>query len=190
MNLKKFYYFFFLLLFSVIFLFSIKDLVSSSRYGYDEADYMFAASMGLEANYLDEGVIPLGVFLRKGLEAGRVEAKRIQLSEFIRSSEDISFYRHYHGPLYFYWLIMVQKLGGRTEYEVRWGSLLLLLISSMIGYLISGLLLESESKVPAFILSLSIMTSPSLVNTAKRIISAWALRFGFVCYTAILLPYS
>ena len=168
MNLKKFDYYF-LLLFSVIFLFSIKDLVSSSRYEYDEADYMFAASKGLAANYLDKGVIPLGVFLRKGLEAGRIEAKRIQLSEFIRSSEDISFYRHYHGPLYFYWLIVVKKLGGRTEYEVRWGSLLLLLIISIIGYFISGLLLESESKVPAFILSLCIITSPSLVNTAKQI---------------------
>lgn len=73
-------------------------------YLYDEADYMCVAAQGAAANYLDSPSQPLAEFLRMGLAEGRDPARRGSLSEFIRGSGDVNFYRHWHGPLYFFWL--------------------------------------------------------------------------------------
>jgi hypothetical protein len=81
--------------------------VPSGPYLYDEADYMYAASLGLLANYLDAPTLPLGRFAR----AGALGETRLRLSELIRSSNDVVFYRHWHGPLYLYLLVPVSKLG-------------------------------------------------------------------------------
>ena len=78
------------------------SVVSNNRYGYDEADYMYAASQGLYANYIDKNTLPLAQFLRIGLSKGFQRENRTSLSEFIRASGDIAFYRHYHGPLSLY----------------------------------------------------------------------------------------
>jgi hypothetical protein len=73
-------------------------------YYYDEADYMFAASLGLSANWLDRPSQPLTEFIRVGLRDGADPSKRAELSVASRDGSDVSFYRHWHGPLYFYWL--------------------------------------------------------------------------------------
>ncbi|HEV2201147.1 MAG TPA: hypothetical protein VGR73_15115 [Bryobacteraceae bacterium] len=73
-------------------------------YLYDEADYMYAATQSAAANYLDSPSQPLAGFIRMGLREGRDPARRGSLSEFIRASGDVNFYRHWHGPLYFFWL--------------------------------------------------------------------------------------
>jgi len=79
--------------------------VSPGLFGYDEADYAFDAGMGLAANYTDSPTLPLPQFLREGLGRGKSASERGALSEAIRNSNDIIFYRHWHGPLYFYFLI-------------------------------------------------------------------------------------
>ena len=84
---------------------------SNSPFGYDEADYMFAAGMGLAANYTDTPTMPIGEFLRIGLSRGRDSRQSSGLSELIRGADDIVFYRHWHGPLYFYWLMPASALG-------------------------------------------------------------------------------
>ncbi len=61
---------------------------------------------------------PLPDFLRIGLSRGRQTGGRQELSEFIRQSNDIVFYRHWHGPLYHYFLIPVSRL-GLNEHGVR-----------------------------------------------------------------------
>ena len=83
---------------------------SDSPYGYDEADYMYAAKLGLVANQTDTPTMPLNEFLRTGLRRGRDPSQGAQLSELIRGSNDILFYRHWHGPLYFYWLVLTSHL--------------------------------------------------------------------------------
>jgi hypothetical protein len=80
-------------------------------YLYDEADYMYVAAQDAGANYLDAPSQPLAEFIRMGLAEGRDPAQRESLSEFIRGSGDVNFYRHWHGPLYFLWL----KVVGREE---------------------------------------------------------------------------
>jgi hypothetical protein len=99
-------------------LFLITRHVSSDPYVYDEADYMYAASLGYFANWTDTPTLSLPAFLRIGLNRGRQTGGRQELSEFIRQSNDIVFYRHWHGPLYHYFLIPVSRL-GLNEQGVR-----------------------------------------------------------------------
>jgi hypothetical protein len=99
-------------------LFLITRKVSSEPYVYDEADYMYAASLGYFANWTDTPTLALPDFLRIGLSRGRQTGGRQELSEFIRQSNDIVFYRHWHGPLYHFFLIPVSRL-GLIEHDVR-----------------------------------------------------------------------
>ncbi len=92
--------------------------VAPDPYVYDEADYMYAASLGLVANYTDTPTLPIAEFVRTGLERGRDASQRQELSEQIRASDDVVFYRHWHGALYLYLLIPVSRL-GLSERQVR-----------------------------------------------------------------------
>ena len=100
-------------------LFLITRNVSPDPYVYDEADYMYAASLGYFANWTDTPTLPLSEFLRIGMSRGRqTGGGRQELSEFIRQSNDVLFYRHWHGPLYHFILIPVSRL-GLNEHGVR-----------------------------------------------------------------------
>ncbi len=83
--------------------------VSPEPYGYDEADYMYAATLGFAANWSDTPSISMADFLGAGLSRGRDNPKT--LSERIRGTHDVLFYRHFHGPLYHYFLIPMSRLG-------------------------------------------------------------------------------
>lgn len=88
------------------FFFLARGVAWYGPYIYDEADYMFAASQGWKSNAFDTPSMPLGEFLKTGLSRGRDPASKSDLSSLIRSSNDVLFYRHWHGPLYGYWLDM------------------------------------------------------------------------------------
>jgi hypothetical protein len=103
-----------LVLLLALFLSLIAPRVSSEPYVYDEADSMYAASRGFAANWSDARTMPLAVFVRQGVKRGQRQA----LSESIRESGDILFYRHFHGPLFHYLLIPGLRLGWR-EHAVR-----------------------------------------------------------------------
>jgi hypothetical protein len=83
--------------------------VFSWPYYYDEADYMFAALLGW-ANYTDAGSQPLADYVRTGLAEGGDPARRSALSAIGRAGSDVNFYRHWHGPLFFYWLSALASL--------------------------------------------------------------------------------
>jgi hypothetical protein len=76
-------------------------------YSYDEADYMHAASMGFRSNYTDSPSRSVLGLLRVGLRFGTSESNRTGLSEYARSADDVHFYRHWHGALYFHWLALL-----------------------------------------------------------------------------------
>ena len=99
-------------------LFLLTRNVSSDPYVYDEADYMYAASLGYFANWTDTPTISFTDFLRMGLGRGKQASGRQELSEFIRQRDDVLFYRHWHGPLYHYILIPISRL-GLNEQGVR-----------------------------------------------------------------------
>src|SRR5271156_4628111 len=92
--------------------------VAPDPYVYDEADYMYAASLGFLANYTDTPTLPIADFVRTGLARGRDPSQRHALSEQIRASDDVVFYRHWHGPIYLYFLIPISRL-GLSEIQVR-----------------------------------------------------------------------
>ena len=79
-----------------VFLLLITRNVSSEPYVYDEADYMYAATLGFAANWSDTPSISVGDFVRAGRQGGA----RQSLSERVRGSNDVLFYRHFHGPLF------------------------------------------------------------------------------------------
>jgi hypothetical protein len=79
-------------------------------YYYDEADYMYAASLGWRANYSGSPSQPLPDFVRVGFERGLDSSQRAALSAESRVRPDVDFYRHWHGPLYGYWLLALAPL--------------------------------------------------------------------------------
>ena len=66
----------------------------------------------------DTPTLPISDFLRVGLNQGKQSAQRSALSESIRGANDVVYYRHFHGPLYFFGLIPVARL-GLDEYATR-----------------------------------------------------------------------
>lgn len=107
-----------ILILLALLLFLMARYVAPDPYVYDEADYMYAASLGIAANYTDTPTLPIADFVRTGLARGRDLSQRQALSEQIRAGNDVVFYRHWHGPLYLYFLIPVSRL-GLSERDVR-----------------------------------------------------------------------
>ena len=92
--------------------FLVRGTIPGGPYPYDEADYMYAASLGVTANATDTPSLWLGDFIRIGLNRGRDSSQRTSLSEMVRSSGDVNLYRHWHGPLQVYWLMMTSAAKG------------------------------------------------------------------------------
>ncbi|MFZ0337300.1 MAG: hypothetical protein WAL45_04655, partial [Terracidiphilus sp.] len=143
-----------------LFLILITHNVSSEPYVYDEADYMYAASMGFSSNWSDTPTIPIADFVRAGLQGGG----RKGLSERIRGGNDVLFYRHFHGPLFHYLLIPAAHL-GLSERAVR--TSLLAIPCASLGVIYFGclwLLPGYGAIVPAmlFLASYSVLGSTEL----------------------------
>jgi hypothetical protein len=98
------------------FIYSVHGRIESGPYYYDEADYMYAASLGIEANALDSPSRPLREFIDIGMGARKTRAGA--LSQVAREGVDVNFYRHTHGPFYSYWLILSSKW-TQQEHAVR-----------------------------------------------------------------------
>jgi hypothetical protein len=108
-------------------------------FGYDEADYVYAGTRGLAANFLDRPCMSLVEFIRVGMDATkerRADAHRDGLSRIVRASGDITFFRHYHGPMYAYW-IGVNQLAGTTRPQ---------------AYRRSGLIIHAATTLMIFVL--------------------------------------
>ena len=112
-----------------LFLLLITRSVSSEPYVYDEADYMYAASLGYAANWTDTPSISIAEFVQAGLSRDSAKA----LSEHIRGSHDVLFYRHFHGPLFYYLLIPALRF-GLNEHGVRTAMLVIPAASLAIIY--------------------------------------------------------
>lgn len=119
-----------------------------SAFLYNEADYAYAASQGIKANYLDVPTTSLTDFLSLGL-ADRSASMNTEtqgktgqsLSETIRASDDITFYRHLHSPLYFYGLNIVRSLFGSDERRLRCVSVLAIVAATALTACFAFLLL-------------------------------------------------
>jgi hypothetical protein len=108
--------------------------VPSGPFSYDEADYAYAASQGWFSNWIDRPALSLPQFVQLGMQARRDKGRRLELSQTIRQSGDIHFYRHWHGPLFFYWMDFLRH-GTLEERQLRILSLLIPAIGTVVVYL-------------------------------------------------------
>ncbi len=116
---------------AVFVLFARREVFSWPYY-YDEADYMFAASLGW-ANYTDHPAQSLADYIRIGLSDGGDPALRATLSAESRAESDVNFYRHWHGPLYFYWLAGLAPL-HLDEHATRSFSYIFPVLTALVIY--------------------------------------------------------
>jgi len=132
--------------------------IPSTSYGWDESDYMSAVSRGFVANYLDRPAVPFMAFLKKGL--GADESQRSSLSEYIRNSGSVAFSRHYHAPLFFYWVMLFGNFTGDTELETRWASTVCLIIAVLTISVGCCLVAEEYAKTAALLSSSLLLLGP------------------------------
>jgi hypothetical protein len=145
------------------------NLLSDAFYSYDEADYMYAAEKGFFANYFDRGSLPINVFFAYGMKYGFDKIKWGQLSKFIRTSDNIAFYRHFHGPLYFYWLQTIKSLGFRSEKQMRYATMFLLLFSLILFCVILFALYPNQPLIMFMPCIMLFLLGPSTILTFNHI---------------------
>jgi Dolichyl-phosphate-mannose-protein mannosyltransferase len=153
--------------------FMFRKLVPAEPFGYDEGDYMYVASKGFLSSYLDEPSVSLITFIKTGITSGLHSEKWRGLSAYIRQTDDITLYRHFHGPLYFYGLGFIQSLCGPAESTVRWASFLSLMLTAVIVYFGSLSLAGKTGRLAAFLAVGFLLLSPTSVEGAR-----WALPHG------------
>jgi hypothetical protein len=144
-----------------LFLLLITRNVSSEPYVYDEADYMYAASLGFAANWSDTPSIPISDFVRAGLSRRSREA----LSEKIRSGHDVLFYRHFHGPLFHYLLIPVSRLGW-SEHAVR-TAMLAIPVASLAVIYVGCESFGCEASLAAFLAAMLFLSSYAVIGSTE-----------------------
>jgi Dolichyl-phosphate-mannose-protein mannosyltransferase len=140
----------------VLFLLLITRNVSSEPYVYDEADYMYAASLGFIANWSDTPSIPIADFARAGIS----RASRQALSKQIRNGNDALFYRHFHGPLFHYLLIPVSRFGW-NERGVR--TALLIIPAASLAVIYFG----CQPLIGAFLAAVLFLSSYSVIGSTE-----------------------
>jgi hypothetical protein len=130
-------------------------------YEYDEADYRYAASQGFLSNWIDSPGMPFSEFVELGMRA-RSGAKRGELAAESRDSGDIHSYRHWHGPLYFWFLAPWPE---RNEALNRESTYALILLTAALGA--TGGWILFRSPLIAFLGGAFLLTSTTLWGTRQ-----------------------
>jgi len=155
---------------------------SSAPFGYDEADYMSAGQQGLWANYSDRNSMPLTTIVREGVGLTRDGSQRRSLSQMVRASGDISFYRHYHGPIYAYWIGAWHALGVKEEATYRATGLLLHASLAICIFLLFPRVFPDLPPVAAFVAGSLFVLSRTALVTATTITPHLSFEL-FACLT-------
>jgi hypothetical protein len=168
----------------LLYCFLVQDSIPRGPYTYDEADYMYAAAMDLAAHYTDSPTLAIADFARTGLRQGPIAAERMELSQSIRESNDIVFYRHWHGPLYFYPLLILNSL-HLDEHAVRCVMLTVPILTALVLYfgslwLIPGLVGATAAWLTSTLFLWSYVTVSATELAPHQL-------FVLCCLTALLL---
>ena len=182
-------------------------LVDSLYFTYDEADYVSALEQGFWANYRDTTSPPFLAFLYLGGE-DYVNQERQRLATFVRESQDVAFYRHYHPPLLWYGAMVWSHFFGHSEISIRWYMVAcsLLLLGLFYGILVT--LSSTTGLLPAILTAIfasssgvllhsSLSFSPHVLYTLFALSALWCfsryLQSGILRYwygTCALLSFS
>ena len=142
---------------------------SSRLFFYDEADYMYAGTRGFVNNYLDRPSLSAVEFIRKGLELAHDKSQRSNMSQYVRSSGDITFYRHYHGPAYAYWIALGQALGFHDEATYRASGLILHVLSTTLIFWMFRFVFPEYPPIAAFVAALTFLLNRTALVSATTI---------------------
>ncbi len=146
-----------------LFLLLITRNVASEPYGYDEADYMYAASIGFASNWIDARSISTADFARAGIRRDG----RQWLSQTIRTGNDVLFYRHFHGPVFYYLLIPATRL-HLTERAARTALLAIPCASLAVVYFGCLWLVAGAAAFPtALMASMLFLSSYSVIESTE-----------------------
>jgi len=107
-------------------------------------------SRGFAANYADPPTLPLADFVKIGLSRGKNPGWQADLSELIRSGDDMVFYRHWHGPLYLDWLHLLKPL-ATNEYSMRACGYLFPILTALLTYFGALHLLPCAGQIAAML---------------------------------------
>ena len=160
-----------------------RGTVVPGPYTYDEPDYMYAAALGWVANAADSPSMPLDEFVRLGLEHRRASGPSAELSESIRNSGDVVFYRHWHGPVYSAWLALVSKFGIDERHTREWNFVFPVLTAAMMYFGAIWLLPGAAGQIAAILAAVFYLWSYPAVRTSELA----PHQLFALCVTAVLL---
>jgi len=144
--------------------------VASDRpFFYDEADYMYAGTRGFLNNYLDRPSISTIDFVLEGLSMVRDRTKNSSKSKEIRSTGDITFYRHYHGPVYAYWLALCQSMGCTRAADYRASGLIIHGLTALLLFVSFRIAMPEYSVAAAFAAGLTFLLNRTGLAAATMI---------------------
>jgi hypothetical protein len=177
--------------FALIFYSIYKSSITSASFDIDEADYMYALEKGFIAHYFDKNTISFLSFIKLGFSKGLKIDKQTELSKTIRSADDINMYRRFHGPLYFYYMMIGEKCAGNDEHAIRAFSLLLQYICSIVALVGCLFLLgKQHGRFPALTTSFFVLVSPTIYWTTSLVsphgmYAVWCLLSLFLMVKAV-----
>ena len=152
-----------------VFVWLKRDRVPSGPYVYDEADYMYAASLGVAANAFDSPSRSIVDFISIGWVAftRRSATASTSLSQLARTGVDVNFYRHTHGPFYHYWLVLF-RTWAQSEQAVRRATLFFPVLTTLVIYFGCLRLLPVGQNTPAAILGSALfLWSPTTLSSGE-----------------------
>ena len=105
--------------------------ISPAPFGYDESDYVYAAGFSPFAHWTDAKTMSIVDYVRIGLGRGLDQKQRLALSRASRAVDDPDAYRHWHGPVYWYWLGFLTHF-THDEKTLRWWALFFPILSALL----------------------------------------------------------
>lgn len=142
---------------------------SGRPFFYDEADYMYAGTRGFVNNYLDRPSLSTVEFVREGLRLARDRSQGSSMSKFIRTAGDITFYRHYHGPMYAYWIALCQALGFHSETSFRASGLLIHALVTLLTFWFFRIAFPEYAPAAAFAAALVFLMNRTALVAATNV---------------------
>ncbi len=141
--------------------------ISPAPFGYDESDYVYAAGFPTLAHWTDSKSMSIVDYVRIGLGRGLDPKQRLALSAAGRTVDDPEVYRHWHGPIYWYWLGLLTRF-THNERTLRWWSLLFPILSALlIAFASLRILPRNSGPIAALLGACLILWSPVHLYTTE-----------------------
>lgn len=156
---------------AISFILLFRQSILSNPFTYDESDYMSAARKGIVENYVETSSMNAVEFAATGMKAVHGQLGNTGLSEFVRSRRDLTFYRHYHGPLYYHWLALTSRFTRGSEAWERFTGWIFHLLTFATIYLGLFWLLGDAYRPAALVASLVYLFTPNNIFTVDELSS-------------------